>query len=78
MKGVNRSLNNVKPNWGANNFWNMYNEGFDYYATSSHATSKTTTSYNSDKYVYGGTPQKELLLNGYESFWFNFNLSKWN
>jgi len=73
MKGVNRSLNNVKPNWGANNFWNMYNEGFDYYATSSHATSKTTTSYNSDKYVYGGTPQKELLLNGYESFWFNFN-----
>ena len=73
MEGVDRQLNNPKPNWGANNFWNMHNNGFKYYATSGHAASNTFTTYNKDTYVYGGTPQKELLLNGYESFWFNYN-----
>jgi len=73
MLGVDTSENNLNPMWGASNFWNLHNEGFNYYADGSDASSKTQTKYNSNNFIFSGTPQQELLLNGYESFWFNFN-----
>ena len=73
MKGIDRSKINLNPNWGAENFWNLHNNGFDYYADASDATSKTKTTFTSNNYIFSGTSQQELLLNGYESFWFNYN-----
>ena len=73
MLGISRERNNLTPMWGAENFWNLHNAGFNYYANGTDATNKTRTKYTANNYIFSGTPQQELLLNGYESFWFNYN-----
>ncbi len=55
---------------GSTHKWNLANDGFTYYDS---GLNKLTSSSN--RYVFGATSQQNILFNGYESFWFNYNPS---
>jgi len=59
---------NKHPAIGSTYKWNLSSSGFKYVNASSN-----TLYHSPNKYVFGATSQQNILFNGYESFWFNYN-----
>ena len=69
LKGASGlNYKNDFPAIGSTNKWNLANTGFNYYTSGG-----AKTFYYDNRYIFGATSQQNILFNGYESFWFNYN-----
>tara|TARA_R110001592_G_scaffold67858_2_gene207879 strand:- start:16064 stop:22750 length:6687 start_codon:yes stop_codon:yes gene_type:complete len=69
LKGASGlNYKNDFPAIGSTNKWNLAANGFSYYTSGG-----AKTFYYDNRYIFGATSQQNILFNGYESFWFNYN-----
>ena len=69
LRGANDLLyKNRFPAIGSSTKWNLASTGFNYYNSGG-----AKVFYNKNRYIFGATSQQNILFNGYESFWFNYN-----
>jgi len=69
LRGANDLFyKNKFPAIGSNTKWNLASTGFNYYNSGG-----AKVFYNKNRYIFGATSQQNILFNGYESFWFNYN-----